>query len=289
KGKARYEIFDTKMSAAALERLQLEIELRQAVKWGQLRLMYQPLVDLETEMVIGTEALVRWHHPDRGIISPVDFIPIAEESGMILSIGNWVLREACRQAREWQLQYPTPHPLKMSVNLSARQFQGVDLVGQVASILEETGLPAECLELEITESAVMEDAEATVKTLEELKKLGVKLAIDDFGTGYSSLAYIERFPLDVLKIDRSFVAQIGKNVKSGNVSDRSVVMQAVQTLGLGLGISITAEGIETPEQLAELRDMGCEIGQGFFWAKPLSSGDLGELLQEKNGVVMENR
>jgi diguanylate cyclase (GGDEF)-like protein/PAS domain S-box-containing protein len=297
KGKARYEIFDTKMSAAALERLQLEIELRQAVKWGQLRLMYQPLVDLETEMVIGTEALVRWDHPDRGVISPADFIPIAEESGMILAIGNWVLREACRQARQWQLAYPSPHPLKMSVNLSARQFQGTDLVAQVAAILEETGLPAQCLELEITESAVMEDAEATVQTLEQLKKLGVKLAIDDFGTGYSSLAYIERFPLDVLKIDRSFVAQIGKNGKNGKngddkkngySNDRSVVMQAVQTLGHGLGISITAEGIETPEQLAELRDMGCAIGQGFFWAKPLSSLDLGGLLQKKNGIFSAN-
>jgi diguanylate cyclase (GGDEF)-like protein/PAS domain S-box-containing protein len=288
KGKARYEIFDTKMSAAALERLQLEVELRQAVKWGQLRLAYQPLVDLDTEQVIGTEALVRWDHPDRGTISPVDFIPIAEESGMILSIGNWVLREACRQAREWQLLYPTTKPLKMSVNLSARQFQGIDLVGQVREILEETGLPAHCLELEITESAVMEDAEATVLILEELKKLGVKLAIDDFGTGYSSLAYIERFPLDVLKIDRSFVAQIGKVGKSGAVSDRSVVMQAVQTLGHGLGISITAEGIETPEQLAELRDMGCAIGQGFFWAKPLSAIDLGELLQLKNTLVEAN-
>ncbi len=301
KGKARYEIFDTKMSAIALERLQLEIELRQAVKWGQLRLAYQPLIDLVTEEVVGTEALVRWDHPDRGIIAPAEFIPIAEESGMILPIGAWVLREACRQAREWQLQFPASKNLKMSVNLSARQFQGVDLVGQVAAVLQETGLAAECLELEITESAVMEDAEATVQTLEELKKLGVKLAIDDFGTGYSSLAYIERFPLDVLKIDRSFVAQIGKALKNGNGNghsksnenghsngngglngDRSVIMQAVQTLGHGLGISITAEGIETPEQLAELRDMGCAIGQGFFWAKPLSPTALSDLLRQRN-------
>lgn len=288
KGKARYEIFDTKMSAAALERLQLEIELRQAVKWGQLRLAYQPLIDLESEQVIGTEALVRWDHPQRGVISPSDFIPIAEESGMILPIGKWVLREACKQAREWQLKFPSSKPFKMSVNLSARQFQGTDIVAEVKAVLEETELPPSCLELEITESAVMEDAEATVLILEELKKLGVKLAIDDFGTGYSSLAYIERFPLDVLKIDRSFVAQIGKTLKNGNgngASDRSVIMQAVQTLGHGLGISITAEGIETPEQLAELRDMGCEIGQGFFWAKPLSSTDLGVLLQERNGLV----
>ena len=300
KGKARYEIFDTKMSAAALERLQLEVELRQAVKWNQLRLDYQPLIDLETEAVIGTEALVRWEHPERGLIAPGDFIPIAEVSGMILPIGSWVLREACRQAREWQLQFPSDVPRKMSVNLSARQFQGSDLVGEVAAVLKATGLPANCLELEITESTVMEDAEATVQILEELKALGVRLALDDFGTVYSSLAYIERFPLDVLKIDRSFVAQIGKNghaaetkteaktIPKKPTSDRSVIIQAVQTLGLGLGISITAEGIETPEQLAEMRDIGCAVGQGFFWAKPLSSPDLAALLSEKNGRVGGN-
>ncbi len=292
KGKARYEIFDTQMSARALERLQLEIELRQAVKWSQLRLTYQPLIDLESSKVIGTEALVRWDHPERGVIAPSEFIPIAEESGMILPIGTWVLREACRQAKAWQVQYPAHAPLKMSVNLSAKQIQGSHLVAQVAQILEETGLDASFLELEITESAVMEDAEATVQILEELKRLGVKLALDDFGTGYSSLAYLERFPLDVLKIDRSFVAQVGKTGRNGNghtngqtngpskngASERSVIMQAVQTLGVGLGMSITAEGIETTEQLTEMREMGCAVGQGFYWAKPLSANALGALL-----------
>jgi len=283
KGKARYEVFDTKMSAQALERLQLEIELRQAVKWNQLRLAFQPLVDLGNDKVIGVEALVRWQHPERGLIAPGDFIPIAEESGMILSIGQWVLREACLQAKKWQVQYPE-NPLKMSVNLSARQFQGGDIVRDVRRVLEETGLPAESLELEITETAVMEDAEATIKTLEELKKLGVKLAIDDFGTGYSSLAYLERFPLDALKIDRSFVAQIGKVSKRAGTlpGDSSVIMQAVQTIGLGLGIEITAEGIETPEQLSELREMGCAIGQGFYFARPLDAHALGQLLQEES-------
>ncbi len=303
KGKARFEVFDTQMSAAALERLQLEIELRQAVKWGQLRLNYQPLIDLETAQVIGTEALVRWDHPERGLISPADFIPIAEESGMILPIGAWVLREACRQARAWQTQFPMQMPLKMSVNLSAKQIQGSDIVAQVAQILEETGLDASCLELELTESAVMEDAEATVTILENLKKLGVKLALDDFGTGYSSLAYLERFPLDVLKIDRSFVAKIGKNghgngsninsnghgksLKNG-CNERSVIMQAVQTLGLGLGMAITAEGIETTEQLTELRDLGCAIGQGFYWAKPLTATALAALLQSANDAISVN-
>ena len=283
KGKARYEVFDTKMSAAALSRLQLEIELRQAVKWKQLRLDYQPLMDLTSDRIIGMEALVRWDHPDKGIISPVDFIPIAEESGMILSIGQWVLLEACQQAKKWQTQFPSLWPLKMSVNLSARQFQGSDIVGIVADVLEETELPAFCLELEITETAVMEDADETIIILEKLRELGVKLAIDDFGTGYSSLAYIERFPLDSLKIDRSFVQTIGKITRNGKAKkERSVIMQAVQTLGQGLGIEITAEGIETQEQLAELRDMGCAVGQGFFFAKPLSSVSLTMMLRDKS-------
>ena len=282
KGKARYEVFDTKMSAAALSRLQLEIELRQAVKWKQLRLDYQPLMDLTNNRIIGMEALVRWEHPDKGVISPVDFIPIAEESGMILSIGEWVLLEACQQAKKWQMQFPSLWPLKMSVNLSARQFQSSDIVRIVAAVLEETELPAFCLELEITETAVMEDADETILILESLRELGVKLAIDDFGTGYSSLAYIERFPLDSLKIDRSFVQTIGKVTRNGKAKkERSVIMQAVQTLGQGLGIEITAEGIETYEQLAELRDMGCAIGQGFFFSKPLSSVLLSGMLRDK--------
>ena len=283
KGKARYEVFDTKMSAAALSRLQLEIELRQAVKWKQLRLDYQPLMDLNSNRIIGMEALVRWDHPDKGIISPTDFIPIAEESGMILSIGQWVLLEACQQAKKWQTQFPSLWPLKMSVNLSARQFQGSDIVRIIADVLEQTELPAFCLELEITETAVMEDADETIIILEKLRDLGVKLAIDDFGTGYSSLAYIERFPLDSLKIDRSFVQTIGKITRNGKAKkERSVIMQAVQTLGQGLGIEITAEGIETSEQLAELREMGCAIGQGFFFSKPLSSISLTTMLRDKS-------
>ena len=282
KGKARYEIFDTKMSAAALSRLQLEIELRQAVKLQQLRLDYQPLMDLSSDRIIGMEALVRWEHPDKGIIPPDDFIPIAEESGMISPIGQWVLKEACRQAKKWQTQFPLLWPLKMSVNLSARQFQGNDIVQDIADVLEDTELPAFCLELEITETAVMEDADATILILEKLRDLGVKLAIDDFGTGYSSLAYIERFPLDSLKIDRSFVQTIGKTRNGKAKKERSVIMKAVQTMGQGLGIEITAEGIETGEQLAELRDMGCAVGQGFLFAKPLSSVSLTRMLREKS-------
>ncbi len=290
KGKARYEIFDVKMSAVALSRLQLEIELRQAVKWEQLRLDYQPLIDLNSNRIIGTEALVRWQHPDKGLISPTDFIPIAEESGMILSIGQWVLREACQQAKKWQNQFPSLWPLKMSVNMSARQFQSTDIVQIVADILEETELPAFCLELEITETAVMEDTDSTIVVLEKLRELGVKLAIDDFGTGYSSLAYIERFPIDSLKIDRSFVQTMGKVTRNGKAKkERSVIMQAVQTLGQGLGIEITAEGIETSEQLGELREMGCAIGQGYFFAQPLSAPQLTDLLRENTEIKKEQK
>jgi diguanylate cyclase (GGDEF)-like protein/PAS domain S-box-containing protein len=291
KGKARYEVFDMKMSEAALERLQLEVELRQAVRWQQLRLDYQPLVDLESDEIVGVEALVRWQHPQRGLIPPGDFIPIAEESGMIVAIGQWVLREACTQARRWQIEMPTK-PLRMSVNLSAKQFQQSNLIGDVEAVLNDTGLDPSLLELEITESAIMEDADSTIEQLEMLKKLGVKLAVDDFGTGYSSLAYIERFPLDVLKIDRSFVAQIGAarngsggqatGLKTGKNGEVSVVMQAVSNLGLGLGVRITAEGIETEEQLKHLRDLGCDIGQGFLFAKPLSSDDLVTLLRTRS-------
>ena len=291
KGKARYEVFDMEMSASALDKLQLEIELRQAVKWKQLRLDYQPLVDLESGRTVGVEALVRWQHPQRGLIAPADFIPIAEESGQIVPIGKWVLETACAQARQWQIDYPSQPPLRISVNISAKQFQHSNLVEDVKRVLRETQLDPHSLELEITESAIMEDAQTSIDQLEILKGLGVHLAIDDFGTGYSSLSYIERFPLDVLKIDRSFVSQIGKNGKNGHgpdgpgKGDGSLIMQAVSTLGKGLGVTITAEGIETPEQLAHLRGLGCNIGQGFIFARPLGHEEIADLL--RGGVPHE--
>jgi diguanylate cyclase (GGDEF)-like protein/PAS domain S-box-containing protein len=297
KGAGNYEVFDSQMSAQALERLQLEIDLRQAIKREQLYLCYQPLVNLESGRIIGAEALLRWQHPTRGLVSPDEFIPIAEETGMILPIGQWVLRQACRQAREWHSAFPDGETLKISINLSAKQLEQPELVAEVEQILRETGLPASNLELEITENVVMKNVQSNVDQLQALKKLGVRLAIDDFGIGYSSLSYLEHFPLDALKIDRAFVGQIGANtVINGNGNgngangngrngnghahngDGLAILKAVSSLGKTLGVSVTAEGIETAAQRLQLRQLSCEIGQGFHFAKPLSGEALNALL-----------
>jgi EAL domain-containing protein (putative c-di-GMP-specific phosphodiesterase class I) len=237
-------------------------------------------VDLDTGRMIGVEALLRWEHPQRGLVSPGEFIPLAEETGMILPIGLWVLREACAQARHWQETYPGDDQFKMSVNLSAKQFQQPGLVEDIARILEETGLEPRHLELEITESAVMlgddgrEDAQVTVGQLQALKSLGVQLAVDDFGTGYSSLSYLEHFPLDVLKIDQRFVKQIGLN------GSGMAIMQAVHTLGQALSIKVTAEGVENIGQLEKLRALDCHVGQGYHFSKPLPAAGVEALLQQ---------
>jgi EAL domain-containing protein (putative c-di-GMP-specific phosphodiesterase class I) len=220
------------------------------------------------------EALARWDHPRRGLLSPTEFISLAEETGLILPIGRWVLAEACSQARAWQDRYPGDPPLLMSVNLSVRQFQHPELVEEVAQILRETGLAAGSLKLEITESVVMEDADANTITLRRLEALGVRLEIDDFGTGYSSLGYLKRFPVDVLKIDRSFVAGLGRDPED------TAIVRAVISLAHTLGLAVTAEGVETAEQLAHLREMGCELGQGYLFSEPLPSAAAGALLAD---------
>ncbi len=269
----RHTLFDPSMSADTVERLDIENDLRQAVERDELRLHYQPLIDLATGRISGLEALVRWQHPVRGLIPPLSFIPLAEETGLILPIGAWVLETACRQARAWQLAFPTDPPLTMSVNLSARQFGQPDLVAQVAAILETTGLPAHSLELEITETVVMDESEAGIRALRALRELGCRLALDDFGTGYSSLSYLKSLPLDTIKIDRSFVAGLG-----GDDANLPIV-KAVIALAHGLGIDVTAEGIETPEQLAWLRDLACDRGQGFYYARPLPAAQVVTLLE----------
>jgi EAL domain-containing protein (putative c-di-GMP-specific phosphodiesterase class I) len=274
RGGGQYEVFDSKMSSQALDRLQLEIDLRQALRRDQMRVYYQPQVESRSGQIMGFEALLRWDHPLRGIISPVEFIPIAEETGMILSLGQWVLREACLQARRWQTEVPRTPPLEISVNLSAKQFQQPGLVDDVARVLKETHLEPGSLMLEITESVVMEDEVQTMSQLEALKKLGVQLAIDDFGTGYSSLSYLERFALNTLKIDRSFVSRIGER------GENTAIVRAVSTLGQGLGVQVTAEGVETAAQMTQLRALGCHNGQGFFFAKPLPVDEATDLLKE---------
>jgi diguanylate cyclase (GGDEF)-like protein/PAS domain S-box-containing protein len=271
-GKSRYEVFDHSMNALAMERLDLETDLRHALERGEFRVYYQPIVDLPTGRVGELEALVRWEHPARGLISPVQFIPLAEETGLIVPIGQFVLEEACRQVQAWQVQYADGHPLTVSVNLSLRQIQHPTLVEDVARAIRESGLDPASLRLELTESVVMEDVESTVATLERLKALGVELAIDDFGTGYSSLSYLKRFPVDVLKIDRSFVDRLGQDPHD------TAIVRGVIELAKSLQLSVVGEGIETPDQMRHLQSLGCDRGQGFYFAKPMTPEATADLL-----------
>ncbi|MEJ7872837.1 MAG: EAL domain-containing protein, partial [Rubrobacteraceae bacterium] len=245
-GRARYAVFNPSMTVAALERLELESDLRRALEREEFRVHYQPKVSLVSGEIVALEALLRWEHPERGLVFPAQFIPVAEETDLIVPIGRWVLEEACRQARRWRDRFPDRSSLKVCVNLSARQFQYHALVEEVAAILRETGLDPASLDLEITESVVMEDAPSTLATLQKLKDLGVNLAIDDFGTGYSSLAYLRRLPVGMLKIDRSFVENIGDDAKN------EALLSGVIGIASGLGLYVVAEGVETAEQLAHV-------------------------------------
>jgi diguanylate cyclase (GGDEF)-like protein/PAS domain S-box-containing protein len=272
KGKARYEVFDSTMNVRALERLELENDLRRAIERGELRVHYQPKVLVGTGKIVGTEALVRWEHPERGLLPPVAFIPIAEETDLIVPLGRWVLTEACRQTREWQELYPSDSPWVVCVNLSGRQLRHPELVKDVGRALQETGLEPENLDLEITESVLIEDQLSNLTTLRELKRLGVKLIIDDFGTDYSSLSYLKRLPADFLKIDRSFIGGLGEDPK-----DEGIV-SAVIDLARVLGMEEIAEGVETTEQAAYLRELGCRFAQGYLFSKPLPAEEIGALL-----------
>ncbi|PSB14150.1 diguanylate cyclase, partial [filamentous cyanobacterium Phorm 46] len=272
-GTGRYQVFNASMHDLALERLQLETDLRMAVKRREFLLHYQPFVSLTSGKIIGFEALVRWQHPQRGLISPVKFIPVAEETGAIVPLGEWVLEEACRQLRLWEGMFDFDRPLIMSVNLSGKQFAQPDLVDRIQAILGATGLNAESLKLEITESVVMDDVESAIAVLKQMKALNVKLGIDDFGTGYSSLSYLSRFPTDTLKVDKSFVGLMelgeGENV---------AIVRTIVALAHALGMDVIAEGVETAAQLARLRAIGCEYGQGYFFAKPLPSDEATALM-----------
>jgi len=276
-GRARYEMFDLEMHTQAMRRQQLESELKLAIDGDQLIVVYQPIVSLETGYVTGFEALVRWQHPERGLISPVDFIGVAEETGEIVRLDRWVLAAACHQMRDWQQRLgpdamPQGVPLTINVNLSSRHFSGPEIAEHVEQILQDSQLDATLLKLEITESAIMANADTAAQMLARLREMGVRLNMDDFGTGYSSLSYFHRFPLDTLKIDRSFINEMHVAQNS------SEIVSTILTMAHNLKIDVVAEGIETSEQLQQLRDLNCEFGQGFFFSEPLDSDGVEEFL-----------
>jgi diguanylate cyclase (GGDEF)-like protein/PAS domain S-box-containing protein len=282
-GKGGYAVFDPSLESHALERLELETDLRLALDRQELKLVYQPILRLDDGRIGEVEALLRWHHPRRGIVSPLTFVPIAEATGLIVPIGQWVLEEACRQLRAWRDDYPTVPPLVMSVNLSGRQFQNPGLVADVARTLHETSIDPACLKLEITESVLMSDVESAAETCAALKRLGVQLAIDDFGTGYSSLAQLKRLPFDTLKIDRAFVDGLGRDEQD------IAIVNSVVNLAKTLNLSVTAEGIETAVQEAHLRSVGCERGQGYLFARPLPPETMAAMLANGGSIATESR
>jgi diguanylate cyclase (GGDEF)-like protein/PAS domain S-box-containing protein len=270
-GKARHEVFDKTMHARAVSLLQLENDLRRAVERREFLLFYQPIVSLQTGRVCGAEALIRWQHPEHGMIMPSAFIPVAEETGLILQMGQWGVREACRQLREWREQFPGLGEFQVSVNLSSKQFSQPDLIEQITRSLRDTGLEPAGLRLEITESVVMENIESATDMLRQLRDLGVEASIDDFGTGYSSLSYLHRFPTSTLKIDRSFVS--GMSCQSENLE----IIRSILMLARNLGMTVVAEGVETEEQAAQLRELGCQHAQGYHFSRPVRPEAAAEL------------
>jgi EAL domain-containing protein (putative c-di-GMP-specific phosphodiesterase class I) len=268
-GKARWAIFDADLEAEALRRLEIELDLRQAVDRGELRLHFQPVVELVDGRIAEVEALIRWAHPRRGLLLPTEFIPVAEATGLIIPIGQWVVEEACRQARCWQDQRPTDPPLVVSVNLSARQFQHPDLVANIRQATQEAGLDPRQLRLELTESVLIQDLEAARATLGQLKALGIQLAVDDFGTGASSLSYLKHLPIDTLKIDRSFIQGLGQDAQD------TAIVRSVVLLAQALQLQVTGEGVETADQAAQLRALGVDQAQGYLFAAPRAAHALG--------------
>jgi diguanylate cyclase (GGDEF)-like protein len=274
-GKACYEVFDKGMHTHAVYLLQMENDLRRAIDREELRVYYQPIVSLENGQLAGFEALIRWQHPERGFINPADFIPLAEDTGLIVPLGLWILKRACQQLCKWQWQSPANRGLFMSVNLSGKQVAEPELVGQIRDILEETHVEAKHLKLEITESAVMENAEMAARLLNRLKALGVQLSIDDFGTGYSSLSYLHRFPVNTLKIDRSFVGRIGE------AAENIEIVRTVISLAENMGMEVVAEGVETLSQLTQLRKLKCQYGQGYLFSRPVDADSVSEWIAKK--------
>jgi diguanylate cyclase (GGDEF)-like protein len=271
-GPAGHALFDRAMHRDALARLQLETDLRHALERDEFRIVYQPVISLRTGRIAGAEALIRWQHPERGLVAPSEFVPLAEDTGLIVPIGAWVLRQACRQVQAWTSPFAGDPPLTLAVNLSIKQFAKPGLDERLAEVLAETGLAAERLALEVTESIVIDQPEATTVLLASLKGLGVKVHMDDFGTGYSSLSYLHQLPLDGLKVDRAFVSRMDHDERS-----RQLVHTVLQ-LARSIGLTAVAEGVTTPEQLAELRRLDCEFGQGYLFSQPLDPDEMGALI-----------
>jgi EAL domain-containing protein (putative c-di-GMP-specific phosphodiesterase class I) len=257
--------------------VRLESDLRRAVEREEFVVHYQPMISMRTGDITGVEALIRWQHPERGLIGPNEFVPVAESTGLIRPMGEWVLRQACLQTVRWQAENPSATPLRVSVNVSPRQLHHGDLPELVSAVLQESGLAPDRLTLEMTESVLIDNREETLQTLTTLHDMGVRLAIDDFGTGYSSLSYLHRFPVDVLKIDRSFVERLS------NGGDTALV-STILRLGQSLHIETVAEGIERPQEMLMLRRQGCTTGQGFHFSPPVDAAELGELLLEQHRV-----
>lgn len=278
KGKSNYQLFNSTMNTLAVERQTTEVELRRAIARNEFLVHYQPKIDLASGMVTGAEALVRWAHPDKGIVFPDVFIPIAEESGLIVAIGKMVLREACLQAKAWEAQgMPL---LCIAVNVSALEFRNKQFVTNLRKVLEDTGLEAQFLQLELTESVLMQNVESSSAILHDLKQIGVQLAVDDFGTGYSSLSYLSQLPIDVLKIDQSFVQSISSN------KDNGAIVNAVIGMGTSLRQRVVAEGVETSEQLSFLNAHHCAEGQGYLFSEPVPADDFAQIVGRRNfGVI----
>jgi diguanylate cyclase (GGDEF)-like protein/PAS domain S-box-containing protein len=274
RGRARYELFDEVMRGRAIARLRVENDLRRALERGELRLDYQPVVSLRDGSIVSVEALVRWDHPDRGVIAPSEFVPVAEENGMIEQIGCWVLDRACRQAARWCNLRPDSAPIRISVNLSAVQVVKRDLPDTVATVLRATGLDPACLSLEITETVMLRDVETLTEVLTALKAIGVGLALDDFGTAYSSLGYLTHLPLDTLKIDRSFVDGLGTERRD------TAITEAIIAMSRALSLNVIAEGVETQLQVDELVRLGCQLAQGFHFSRPVAAGEITSMLRE---------
>jgi len=285
-GKGGFQVFEPHMRDAVVKRMELKADLRHALERGELHVHYQPYVKLEDESIAGAEALLRWEHAERGLIPPLDFIPLAEEMGLIVPIGRWVLRAACAQAVDWGRRFPELGPLTLSVNVSARQLQDRGFVGEVAEILAEHGLSPERVVLELTESSLVEDPDQAVRRLEKLRELGIRLAIDDFGTGYSSLGYLQRYPIEILKVHRAFVAELGRH------PDEPALAKAILQLAHHLGMQTIAEGVEEAVQVDALRALGCGYAQGYHFSRPLAAHEFAALLGtravERPGMAPED-